>query len=198
MAYKNSKLRLITFDGDCTLYSDGRDFDDDKLARYIALLLKNGVSVALVTAAGYAYDAPKYMGRLRGLLTYFKVLPSTLHSPACRGTQRLSLLAVARSRIRYLRKRPSVSGCWAASPIFCCVARRRQLKAAKWSMFSPHDPSCGSLCGRRMRCRGHHQCSALSNPRPAGDSRTECGHAAVGRGDVSAEHFTTSDGSRHR
>ena len=72
MALRDTSLRLITFDGDCTLYSDGRDFSDDKLARYISLLLTQGVAVALVTAAGYGYDAPRYMGRLRGLLAYFK------------------------------------------------------------------------------------------------------------------------------
>ena len=64
-------LRLITLDGDCTLYSDGKDFSDAKLARFITLLMREGVCVALVTAAGYGYDAPKYERRLSGLLRYF-------------------------------------------------------------------------------------------------------------------------------
>ena len=67
-----TQLRLVTFDGDCTLYSDGKDFSNPKLARYIALLLKKGVAVALVTAAGYAHDADKYSKRLSGLLDAFR------------------------------------------------------------------------------------------------------------------------------
>ena len=51
LAMRQTQLRLVSFDGDCTLYSDGKDFSDPKLARYIALLLRRGVHVALVTAA---------------------------------------------------------------------------------------------------------------------------------------------------
>ena len=40
-------LKLVSFDGDCTLYSDGKDFSDAKLARFITLLLEQGVYVAL-------------------------------------------------------------------------------------------------------------------------------------------------------
>ncbi|KAL1496099.1 hypothetical protein AB1Y20_014724 [Prymnesium parvum] len=72
MALQQTDLRLVTFDGDCTLYKDGRDFSDEKLARYISLLLQRGVAVALVTAAVYQYDAVRYMGRLCGLLSYFQ------------------------------------------------------------------------------------------------------------------------------
>ena len=64
---------LVTFDGDQTLYSDGGNFDSNpKLARALALLLKNNVSIAVVTAAGYEYEAQKYALRLSGLLNYFK------------------------------------------------------------------------------------------------------------------------------
>ena len=73
LAMRQTQLRLVSFDGDCTLYSDGKDFSDPKLARYIALLLRRGVHVALVTAAGYAYDAPRYMRRLAGLFAYFEL-----------------------------------------------------------------------------------------------------------------------------
>jgi IMP and pyridine-specific 5'-nucleotidase len=65
--------KLITFDGDQTLYSDGANFESNpKLANYLYLLLKHGVSVAVVTAAGYEYEAAKYELRLSGLLAYFK------------------------------------------------------------------------------------------------------------------------------
>ena len=65
--------KLICFDGDQTLYSDGANFDKSpKLAKYLYLLLKHGVTIAVVTAAGYEYQAAKYELRLSGLLDYFK------------------------------------------------------------------------------------------------------------------------------
>ena len=65
--------KLICFDGDQTLYSDGANFEKSpKLAKYLYLLLKHGVSIAVVTAAGYEYQAIKYELRLSGLLAYFK------------------------------------------------------------------------------------------------------------------------------
>ena len=45
--------KLITFDGDQTLYSDGSNFESNhKLANYLYRLLKHGVNIAVVTAAG--------------------------------------------------------------------------------------------------------------------------------------------------
>jgi len=65
--------KLITFDGDQTLYSDGANFDSNpKLANYLYLLLKHGVTVAVVTAAGYEYETQTYELRLSGLLDYFQ------------------------------------------------------------------------------------------------------------------------------
>lgn len=64
---------MITFDGDQTLYSDGANFESNpRLANYLYLLLKNGVTIAVVTAAGYEYNREKYEYRLSGLLDYFK------------------------------------------------------------------------------------------------------------------------------
>jgi len=64
--------KLISFDGDQTLYSDGANFDDNpRLARYMELLLRHGCCVAVVTAAGYEYKVEKYEYRLSGLLKYF-------------------------------------------------------------------------------------------------------------------------------
>eukprot|EP00548_Thalassiothrix_antarctica_P005128 CAMPEP_0194137600 /NCGR_PEP_ID=MMETSP0152-20130528/7482_1 /TAXON_ID=1049557 /ORGANISM="Thalassiothrix antarctica, Strain L6-D1" /LENGTH=399 /DNA_ID=CAMNT_0038834699 /DNA_START=360 /DNA_END=1559 /DNA_ORIENTATION=+ len=64
--------KLITFDGDQTLYSDGSNFESNpRLANYLYLLLKHGVTVAVVTAAGYEYNTEKYEYRLSGLLAYF-------------------------------------------------------------------------------------------------------------------------------
>mmetsp|Transcript_1259 Transcript_1259/g.2734 ORF Transcript_1259/g.2734 Transcript_1259/m.2734 type:complete len:606 (-) Transcript_1259:102-1919(-) len=65
--------KLICFDGDQTLYSDGANFENSpKLSKYLYLLLKHGVTIAVVTAAGYEYQAEKYELRLSGLLAYFK------------------------------------------------------------------------------------------------------------------------------
>ena len=64
--------KLISFDGDQTLYSDGSNFDDNpELASYMELLLKHGTIVAVVTAAGYDYKVEKYEFRISGLLQYF-------------------------------------------------------------------------------------------------------------------------------
>ena len=62
-------VRLITFDGDQTLYSDGGNFENSReLAGAILDLLCSGVNVAVVTAAGYGLNAPRYETRLQGLL----------------------------------------------------------------------------------------------------------------------------------
>jgi len=67
-------LKLITFDGDQTLYSDGGNFaQDSELAGGIINLLSAGVHVAVVTAAGYGLDGPKYEVRLAGLLRAIEV-----------------------------------------------------------------------------------------------------------------------------
>jgi len=64
---------MITFDGDQTLYSDGANFESNpRLATYLYLLLRNGVTVAVVTAAGYEYQTEKYELRLSGLLQFFR------------------------------------------------------------------------------------------------------------------------------
>ena len=65
--------KLITFDGDQTLYSDGSNFEGNpQLAGYLYSLIKQGVNIAVVTAAGYEYNVEKYEFRLSGLLNYFK------------------------------------------------------------------------------------------------------------------------------
>ncbi|KAJ2521456.1 IMP 5'-nucleotidase [Coemansia sp. RSA 2049] len=63
------RLQLVTFDGDMTLYDDGKNFEDHSdLALLLVELLRRGIAVAIVTAAGYGTDASKYEGRLAGLL----------------------------------------------------------------------------------------------------------------------------------
>ncbi|KAI8910750.1 IMP-specific 5-nucleotidase [Entophlyctis helioformis] len=68
-------LKLITFDGDMTLYADGADFArDSQLVQLIVGLLRSRISVAIVTAAGYPGDAARYEKRLSGLLEGFQTL----------------------------------------------------------------------------------------------------------------------------
>ena len=68
-----SESKMITLDGDQTLYADGANFESNpKLALYLESLLRNGVTIAVVTAAGYEYQAYKYQVRLSGLLRYFQ------------------------------------------------------------------------------------------------------------------------------
>ena len=65
--------KMITFDGDQTLYSDGANFEGNpELVNYLYLLLRHGVTLAVVTAAGYEYQTERYEMRLSGLLAYFK------------------------------------------------------------------------------------------------------------------------------
>ena len=72
--------KLITFDGDQTLYSDGANFESNpQLAHFMHLLLKHGVTVAVVTAAGYEYNRERYEYRLSGLLAYFREMELPPH-----------------------------------------------------------------------------------------------------------------------
>ncbi|KAF2860327.1 IMP-specific 5-nucleotidase [Piedraia hortae CBS 480.64] len=65
---REARLELITFDGDVTLYNDGEALTptSECILRIMALM-RRGVRVGIVTAAGYE-DAESYHGRLYGLL----------------------------------------------------------------------------------------------------------------------------------
>ncbi len=69
-----ARFKLITFDGDQTLYADQQNFSDSLLAHQLLILLQSGISIALVTAANYGLSGEKYETRLRGLLDYFQRL----------------------------------------------------------------------------------------------------------------------------
>ncbi|KAI8320524.1 IMP-specific 5'-nucleotidase 1 [Martensiomyces pterosporus] len=65
-------LKLVTFDGDMTLYDDGKNFEEDnQLTALLIALLRRGITVAIVTAAGYGGNAERYETRLSGLLKGF-------------------------------------------------------------------------------------------------------------------------------
>lgn len=61
-------VQLMTFDGDVTLYDDGESLtDENPVIPRILRLLRQGICVGIVTAAGYT-DAKRYYERLHGLL----------------------------------------------------------------------------------------------------------------------------------
>jgi IMP and pyridine-specific 5'-nucleotidase len=65
---RSSRLELVTFDGDVTLYDDGDSLTpDNPVISRILDLIKNGARIGIVTAAGYT-EAEKYYQRLYGLL----------------------------------------------------------------------------------------------------------------------------------
>lgn len=69
---RQGPLELVTFDGDVTLYDDGDSLDyKNPVVSSIIKLLRSGVKVAIVTAAGYT-EASKYYARLYGLLEVMK------------------------------------------------------------------------------------------------------------------------------
>lgn len=71
MTKHNKKcLKLITFDGDVTLYEDGQCINaDSPLIASLIGLLKHDIFVGIVTAAGYSEKSgDKYYIRLKGLI----------------------------------------------------------------------------------------------------------------------------------
>ena len=73
-------LRLMTFDGDETLYRDGMTLTDPEMATMLTDLITSGITVAIVTAAGYGYDNSKYEARLPGLMAHFKESGGVIYS----------------------------------------------------------------------------------------------------------------------
>ncbi|GMM27656.1 IMP 5'-nucleotidase [Martiniozyma asiatica (nom. inval.)] len=69
---KDKKLKLITFDGDITLYDDGMNLQSDSpLIGNLLNLLSRNIIVGIVTAAGYR-EPHKYYTRLEGLIDAVK------------------------------------------------------------------------------------------------------------------------------
>ncbi len=114
---------LITFDGDQTLYSDGENFESNPvLANYLYLLLTHGVTVAVVTAAGYEYQTEKYELRLSGLLRYFEE-----HQLAAEDCDRFYLMG---GECNYLLK---LGPDWMLHPV-------KEWGPGGWLMVTRHKP----------------------------------------------------------
>lgn len=81
-AQQDQLLKLVTFDGDVTLYDDGKSLrQDDAVVSRLVKLLSMDLFVAVVTAAGYPGQsgAEKYYERLKGLIDYFNSEDCTLN-----------------------------------------------------------------------------------------------------------------------
>jgi IMP and pyridine-specific 5'-nucleotidase len=69
---RSSAIRLLTFDGDVTLYEDGCCLaDDNPVLPRLLRLLGQGKKIGIVTAAGYTEPSHYYL-RLKGLLDAVK------------------------------------------------------------------------------------------------------------------------------
>ncbi|OQR95712.1 IMP-specific 5'-nucleotidase [Thraustotheca clavata] len=68
-------VKMVTFDADDTIYEDGGTISaDSEMLKVIVELLKKGIIVSLVTAAGYPGEPHRYEARLRGILEALEVL----------------------------------------------------------------------------------------------------------------------------
>ena len=68
----SGELRLISFDGDQTLYADGSCISNGSIIGSIIRLMQLGITIAVVTAASYGDNAAGYEGRLALLLEQFR------------------------------------------------------------------------------------------------------------------------------
>ncbi|KAM3088209.1 IMP 5'-nucleotidase [Clarireedia jacksonii] len=87
---------LATFDGDVTLYDDGKSLEPtNPVIERIINLMSHGTKIGIVTAAGYT-EAEKYYGRLHGLLEAIK--DSTILTPE----QKLNLIIMGKSPLPFM------------------------------------------------------------------------------------------------
>lgn len=69
-------LRLATFDADGTLYADGAHMEhDNEMIGHILDLMRAGVHVAIVTAAGYPGQPERFEERFAGMLAALRRAP---------------------------------------------------------------------------------------------------------------------------
>ncbi|CDK29232.1 unnamed protein product [Kuraishia capsulata CBS 1993] len=87
---QSSQLKLITFDGDVTLYEDGKSMEHDSpIIPHLVSLLSQDVTIGVVTAAGYSDPSGlKYEERLHGLLA------AVAKSPLLTSDQRENLFVM--------------------------------------------------------------------------------------------------------
>lgn len=86
LALAESGLKLVTFDGDVTLYEDGKNLEPESpLVECLVQLLAKNLYVAVVTAAGYPghQGALEYQKRLLGLIETLRGTDKLLRQQKC-------------------------------------------------------------------------------------------------------------------
>lgn len=74
-----TSLRLVTFDADGTLYADGAHMQhDNEMIGHVIDLMRAGVHVAIVTAAGYPNEPERFEERFDGLLAALRYQPKAV------------------------------------------------------------------------------------------------------------------------
>ncbi|CAH2351607.1 IMP-specific 5'-nucleotidase 1 [[Candida] railenensis] len=84
--HNDQRLKLITFDGDVTLYNDGSSLTEDSpVINRLLSLLKMDFFIGVVTAAGYPGQsgADRYYERLKGLIDIIRITDELTDAQKC-------------------------------------------------------------------------------------------------------------------
>ncbi|CDJ39563.1 IMP-specific 5'-nucleotidase 1, related, partial [Eimeria tenella] len=129
------QLKLLTLDGDETLYPDGGQLQQEEMAQSIAQLLQRGVNVAVVTGAGYGYEAPLYAQRLGCLFRVFQksnLLPAAAKRFFLMGGESNYLLSLSGS----YKLEPVPESQWRGyRPFISAAACKQLMDLAEKSLF---------------------------------------------------------------
>ena len=110
LASLDGPVKLITFDGDVTLYDDGQCLvPTNPVIAKMVWLLARGLCIGIVTAAGYA-DGARYRERLFGLLEAIR------DSPELTATQKGNLIVLGGESSYMFRSSPTHRDLLAAVP----------------------------------------------------------------------------------
>ncbi|KAL6780644.1 hypothetical protein ACKKBF_B12340 [Auxenochlorella protothecoides x Auxenochlorella symbiontica] len=99
-----TSLRLVTFDADGTLYADGAHMQhDNEMIGHVIDLMRAGVHVAIVTAAGYPNEPERFEERFDGLLAALRYQPkAVVNRFHVMGGECNYLLRVDRGRLAFV------------------------------------------------------------------------------------------------
>jgi IMP and pyridine-specific 5'-nucleotidase len=155
-----TNLQLISFDGDQTLYADGGNFGyNSLLGESIIELIRMGVTVAVITAAGYGNDGSKYAIRLQGLLQNFAELGLTeeeldrffIFGGECNYL--LQAKAVGDGNERHVELVPVAIEEWQATHLVCQKPGQWPTEMVKTVLDTAEQAMSGSISQLRLRAR---------------------------------------------
>lgn len=124
LTYGPSQLKLLTFDGDVTLYDDGASLTSpgaDPIITRLLYFLSHDIRIGIVTAAGYT-DPQAYFTRLSGLLL-------AIHSPSSplTPTQKSNLIIMGgESNFLFVSSPPTTTTTTTGSQSYLQPIPRRQ------------------------------------------------------------------------